>query len=59
MEIEIDGNDSCSSNFKCAGTYADMGTCPHYILGKGLENILFLNVTTGKYSIFEFCPHQT
>ena len=44
MEIEIDDNDSCSSNFRGAGTYADMGTCPHHILGQSLENVLFLNV---------------
>ena len=45
-EIENDVNESFSSNFRGAGTNVDMGTCPHHILGQGLENVPFLNVET-------------
>ena len=31
-------------HFRGAGTYVDMWTCPHHILGKIFENILFLNI---------------
>ena len=40
------------------GTYVDMGSCPHHILGESLKNVLNLNVKPWKWSIFEYCPHQ-
>ena len=37
-------NVSGKVQYRGAGTYVDMWTCPHYILGQIFGNILFLNV---------------